>query len=391
MRQWPAIGRRWIRLYQANNSLITPRASTCARSLVILLYLAACAGRHTMLPADISNADLARPDSGPSIVEITAVASTPLGIASDLAGNEWVAQTAPAALLRINETTHGKTKFSLPDSQSEPMSVALGRHQNGMWFTEYHSNTVGWINLATHVIHRYDVPTPNAGVIGIVAGPDNAMWFTESSAGKIGRIELTHFTVSEYSVSNQGNSYPYAIALGSDGALWFTEVAANSIGRITTSHQVSHFSLPHADSVPFGITAGPDGAVWFAESGVRDANRPPYQNRRRPNVIHHGRIGRIDPSTHAISEWSVPSATSGPQYIVSRNSRLWFTEYVGNNVASIDASSHAIAEYAVPTSGTGPSAIALGTDNQLWFTQLTITEVGKLCPARSAHDCSAGD
>ncbi len=360
----------------------------------IVLMLAGCAGRQAALVPSVGPASApdtrVQPNSGPSVVEIASFSANPSGIASDQAGNEWVALLSPATLVRVNETTHAKTSYGLPNSQSEPETLALGVHGNGLWFTEYRDDTVGYMHLADHSIHRYAVPTHGAGVFGIAAGPDNAMWFTESSAGKIGRIDLSSFAITEYPISS--NPYPYNIALGSDGALWFTEVRGNAIGRIATNGHVSQYALPHADSVPWGISTGADGGVWFTENNLPDAAVEPANHARAlPDSAHHGRIGRIDPTTHAISEWSLPSAAAGPEYIVGRGSDLWFTEYAGNGVGSINDTSHAIHEYSAPAGASGPYAIALGTDDQLWFTQAEAKKLGKICPTRSANQCTTGD
>ena len=40
----------------------------------------------------------------------------------------------------------------------------------------------------------------------------------------------------------------------------------NKIGEINpTTHAITEFPVPTAKPVPFGITAGPDGNLWFTE------------------------------------------------------------------------------------------------------------------------------
>ena len=67
---------------------------------------------------------------------------------------------------------------------------------------------------------------------------------------------------------------------------WFiTDRGDNAIGMINpTTHAVSLFAVPTANAWPYGITAGPDGNLWFTEA---------FANK----------IGMINPNTHAISEF----------------------------------------------------------------------------------------
>src|SRR5207245_1498719 len=121
----------------------------------------------------------------------------------------------------------------------------------------------------------------------ITPGPDGNLWFTEYNANKIGRMSPTG-SVREFTIPTS-NGGPAGITAGPDGNLWFTELSSNGnrIGQVTPSGTISEFPLPAGSRGPLGITAGPDGALWFTESGT-------------------SQIGRIDPTTHAFSEFTVP-------------------------------------------------------------------------------------
>ena len=56
------------------------------------------------------------------------------------------------------------------------------------------------------------------------------------------------------------------ITAGPDGNLWFTEHDADKIGMINpTTHAITEFPVPTANADPNGISAGPDGNLWFTE------------------------------------------------------------------------------------------------------------------------------
>src|SRR4051812_3910877 len=59
--------------------------------------------------------------------------------------------------------------------------------------------------------------------------------------------------------------------------------------RCLLSTTITEFPLPTPNNAPYWITAGPDGNLWFTEQGANQ-------------------IGMINPTTHAITEFPVPTA-----------------------------------------------------------------------------------
>jgi uncharacterized repeat protein (TIGR01451 family) len=144
--------------------------------------------------------------------------------------------------------------------------------------------------------------------------------------------------------------------------------------RSLLSVTINEFSIPPAkDAAPLGITAGPDGNLWFTEGGVPT-----------------GKIGEINPTTHAIAEFPLPSTDIGPESITTGpDGNLWFTELNGNKIGQINPTTHAIAEFPIPTAGGQPFAIAAGPDRNLWFTESASNNIGQAvlsAPAATAPD-----
>jgi uncharacterized repeat protein (TIGR01451 family) len=67
---------------------------------------------------------------------------------------------------------------------------------------------------------------------------------------------------------------------------------------------------------------------------------------------------------------------------------LWFTELGGNKIGQINATTGAITEFAVPTAGSLPTGIVTGVDGNVWFTELFGNQIGQvvLNAAASAPD-----
>jgi streptogramin lyase len=170
-------------------------------------------------------------------------------------------------------------------------------------------------------------------------------------------------SITEYPVPTASDTW--GIATGPDGNLWFTENNVNQVGVINpATHAIAEFPVPTASSWPGSITAGPDGNLWFTESGGN-------------------KIGMISPTTHAITEFPIPTANAGPNDITAGpDGNLWFTE--GGQVGMINPTTHAIAEFPVPTAGSNPVGMTAGPDGNLWFTEGNGDQVGKINPATHA-------
>jgi len=170
-------------------------------------------------------------------------------------------------------------------------------------------------------------------------------------------------SITEFPV--EGSSDFRGIAAGPDGNLWFTDSSANSIGAINpTTHAISLFSLPTPNALPNAITAGPDGNLWFTEFSA-------------------DKVGMINPTTHAIKEFALPtglahlwSITAGP------DGNLWFTFFACQDVCNINPTTHAVTLY--PTKG-HTEGITTGPNGNLWFTtnQQTIGEINPSTGAQS--------
>jgi streptogramin lyase len=173
--------------------------------------------------------------------------------------------------------------------------------------------------------------------------------------------------ISEFPIPT-APSAPWGIATGPDGNLWFAE-RAGKIGEINpTTHAITEFPTPTANSGPVWITAGPDGNLWFTEFTA-------------------SQIGMINPATHAIIEFATPTANSTPFAITAGpDGNLWFTEIFeggGGNIGEINPTTHAITEYPLPSGG-DPQGIVAGPDGNLWFTELLGNKVGMINPTTHA-------
>jgi streptogramin lyase len=182
-------------------------------------------------------------------------------------------------------------------------------------------------------------------------------------------------------------SAPYSVAFDRDGNAWWTESRElNTIGRMDAkTHAVQLFPVP-ADGVIDRIVLGPDGNMWFSDQGE-------YYN-PQPIVGHIGRI--LTHAPYTITEFVPPTVEGRPLGLtVGSDHNLWFTEYIsipslqttprgGNKIGRLspfgtDAQITAgIKEFPLPTPNAGPLDIAAGPDGNLWFTEASANQIGRI-------------
>jgi streptogramin lyase len=236
------------------------------------------------------------------------------------------------------------TELPVPTPGGFGIQMTRGADGN-VWFTT--PNAIETVNLATHALSGFVVPTAVPHLAGITNGPDGKIWFVENAANAIGSFNLTTHVFAEYSIPT-GFSYPTGIATGPDGNLWFTESETQAIGMFNpNTHQFSEFPLPPSVyGSPLNIIAGPDGNLWFTQFSA---------------------IGSINPTTHSIAEYPVGSSLGQSALTVGPDGKIWFTGT--NQIDTIDPVSDAITQFATTsTAGTG-LAIAPGPDGNLWFSE----------------------
>ena len=123
----------------------------------------------------------------------------------------------------------------------------------------------------------------------------------------------------------------------------------NEVGKINpTTDAITYFQVNSSGGSPIGITAGPDGNLWFAASASEHRDDQPENRRhlrvhpsqrsrtlgdhggpRRQPLVRRlaGKLGDINPTTDAITEYPVPYASSSPAAITTGpDGNLWFTD-----------------------------------------------------------------
>ncbi|HJU63892.1 MAG TPA: hypothetical protein VJ864_17770, partial [Candidatus Binatia bacterium] len=94
-----------------------------------------------------------------------------------------------------------------------------------------------------------------------------------------------------------------------------------------------------------------------------------------------GFLALSSPALAAIMQFPLPTPGAEPLAITAGpDGNLWFTEFSGNNIGRITFAG-VITEFPLPTANSGPRGITAGSDGNLWFTERTANRIGRITPA----------
>ncbi len=126
---------------------------------------------------------------------------------------------------------------------------------------------------------------------------------------------------------------------------------------------IAEYSLPSGVlSRPTVIVDGPDGDLWFTEPGI-------------------DKIGKINPTTHAVSEITLPLGMSAYSITASIDGNLWFTPTTGGEIGRLNPATGVVTLFKVPSLGASPAGITSDTAGDLWFADSGTGRIGLLYPA----------
>jgi streptogramin lyase len=144
----------------------------------------------------------------------------------------------------------------------------------------------------------------------------------------------------------------------------------------------------HVDDV------GQDSSI---ESGDDGSDTPGPSVDANPSDVPQPEVGSDDgavfdagdedagPTVTAV-EFKTPTRYTSPESItLGPDGNLWFTELTGNNIGRISPSGE-IKEYSVPTDTCHPKTIVAGPDGNLWFTEAWAGNIGRITPSAPSGD-----
>jgi streptogramin lyase len=191
--------------------------------------------------------------------------------------------------------------------------------------------------------------TASPNYVGVIAGPNKTMWFSDYSRNGLVSITMTG-KATEFSLP--ASTAPFSLAMGADKNVYVEGTVSHAIDQVTPTGIVHAYSIPSNDVPIGGMALGPDGNVWFTEEA---------------------HIARISPSG-TIAEFAYPSGahfqSGGGGVAVGSDKNVWFVEANAGIIGKIDPTTSAITEYPTTTSPIGScfaTGIAAAKNGKLYF------------------------
>jgi virginiamycin B lyase len=176
-------------------------------------------------------------------------------------------------------------------------------------------------------------------------------------------------TIQEFALANATGMYdPHDPVFDAEGNGWYTGFGYNALGRINPkTGEVKEFTLPTATSGPHGITVDKQGFIWY--TGNRAAL-----------------VGRLDPKTGQAVEYKMPDAAARDPHtpVFDRNGILWFTVQMGNFVGRLDPKSGEVRVSPVATPKSNPHGIDVDSKGTPVFAMVNTNKLGIVDPKTMA-------
>jgi streptogramin lyase len=158
---------------------------------------------------------------------------------------------------------------------------------------------------------------------GITSAPDGSIWFLEQD--RLGRIDPSTGVIQEFAIGNNTtNSYPMNPQAGSivaapDGDIWFFNNNHQVIRFDPTTQAITSFSVPGRS---FGLAIGPDGNAWVTEMLGGDWD-----------------LVGINPATGAVHEFVMAQGAQGINEItIASDGKIWtLTDFIAVGWISVEA------------------------------------------------------
>jgi virginiamycin B lyase len=200
----------------------------------------------------------------------------------------------------------------------------------------------------------------------VAAAPDGGpVYYTAQATGKLGILDPKTGRVQEVPLGDR--SSPHGVIVGPDGAPWVTDSGQNAIVRVDPqTHVVRAWPLPSNTGYANlnTLTFDRKGRVWFTGQA--------------------GFYGRVDPANDDVKVWKAPRG-SGPYGIATApNGDVWYASLAGNHIARIDVETGEATVVEPPTRDQGARRVWPDSRGRLWVSYWNTGHVGMYDPATRA-------
>src|SRR5476649_1042142 len=168
-------------------------------------------------------------------------------------------------------------------------------------------------------------------------------------------------TIKMWDVPTLG-SRPHDPLATKDGAIWWSGQLSNKLGRLDPkTSAIREYSLKSPHTGPHGLTEDRSGNIWFTGNNT-------------------GLIGKLDPKTGVVTEYKLPdpAAKDAHTLLFDRSGILWFTVQQANKVGRLDPSNGQIKLVDMPSPSSRPYGMAVNSKNVVFLVEFGANRIASI-------------
>ena len=273
-----------------------------------------------------------------------------LGVAFTALGTSYIAI--------LNPTTSVFEQWQIPGLSPAHLTLS----GNSIFFTETNTDRIGMLNMSDNSITEWQVPTKNDVPWGMAQNVSTQVFFVESVSNKIGMLDISTNSISEWAV-------PGVVQIQhihfNGGLVYFGDSGSSILGNLDpTTNVITEWTAPTTDArvLDLGVSSG---MVWFTEFGT---NKIGLLNTKDQTGV----------PTTVSPVVTVVNPTPGPVPVIDIAKLNTHSSVVTPTIKPVDGVvSNGVTEWTVPTASSGPVGMTL-SGTAVLFAEHNVTKVGML-------------
>jgi sugar lactone lactonase YvrE len=205
----------------------------------------------------------------------------PGGVATDLEGNVWVADSGGNRIQKFDSKGQYLTKFGSEGSSNGqflyPYGVATDPEGN-VWVADTGNHRVQEFNSKGEFISSFGSEGTGNGQFlyphGVATDPEGNVWVADNYNNRIQKFNSEGEYLAQFGSEGTGNGqflYPYGVATDPEGNVWVADSGNNRIQAFDSEGEyLFKFGSEGSGSgqffEPFGIATDTGGNVWIADA-----------------------------------------------------------------------------------------------------------------------------
>jgi virginiamycin B lyase len=170
-----------------------------------------------------------------------------------------------------------------------------------------------------------------------------------------------------WDVPTQG-SRPHDPMAAKDGSIWWSGQLANKLGRIDPkTGAIREYTLKSPHTGPHGFAEDKDGNIWFTGNNA-------------------GLIGKLDPKTGVTTEFPLPDPKAKDPHTINiaPDGNIWFTVQAGNMLGRLDPTEGSVKLVTSPTEKSRPYGLMINSKGVPFFVEFGANKIASIDPASMA-------